>query len=238
MEQEEVVPEEEKADIETDILTAGDIVEPDPEETEYINKTQEESILNKLPPKPVIENKKTPEHAMKRIGRLVTDPNLITRLSDVKDIDEKKEEEAQESGISDMADAGEDKKKPDENIVDDITLDMINTIFEELSNEDWITNVGLVTKDGTLISASKPDSMDKTAFNKISNMLCFEETLTKKEGFRNRVSIELSDKLMVALSIDHEYILTVFTVPDVQFGIVLYQLNRTADKLEQILQSC
>ncbi|MCD4842034.1 MAG: hypothetical protein K8R08_08570 [Methanosarcinales archaeon] len=238
MEQEEVVPEEEKADIETDILTAGDIVEPDPEETEYINKTQEEPILKKLPPKPVIENKKTPEHAMKRIERLVTDPNLITRLSDVKDIDEKKEEEAQESGISDMADAGEEKKKPDENIVDDITLDMINTIFEELSNEDWITNVGLVTKDGTLISASKPDSMDKTAFNKISNMLCFEETSTQKEGFRNRVSIELSDKLMVALSIDHEYILTVFTVPDVQFGIVLYQLNRTADKLEQILQSC
>ena len=67
-------------------------------------------------------------------------------------------------------------------------------------------------------------------------MLCFEETSTQKEGFRNRVSIELSDKLMVALSIDHEYILTVFTVPDVQFGIVLYQLNRTADKLEQILQ--
>jgi argininosuccinate synthase len=91
---------------------------------------------------------------------------------------------------------------------------------------------------GTLISASKPDSIDKTAFNKISNMLCFEETSTQKEGFRNRVSIELSDKLMVALSIDHEYILTVFTVPDVQFGIVLYQLNRTADKLEQILQSC
>jgi predicted regulator of Ras-like GTPase activity (Roadblock/LC7/MglB family) len=236
MEQEEVVPEEEKADIETDILTAEDIVEPDPEETEYINKTQEEPILKKLPPKPVIENKKTPEHAMKRIERLVTDPNLITRLSDVKDIDEKKEEEAQESGISYMADAGEEKKKPDENIVDDITLDMINTIFEELSNEDWITNVGLVTKDGTLISASKPDSIDKTAFNKISNMLCFEETSTQKEGFRNRVSIELSDKLMVALSIDHEYILTVFTVPDVQFGIVLYQLNRTADKLEQILQ--
>lgn len=236
---EEVVPEGEKADIETDFLTAEDIVKPDLEETEYIKKTQEGPILKKLPPKPVIKNKKTPEHAIKRIERLVTDPNLITRLSDVRDIDEKKDKEAQESGISDMANEGtEEKKKSDENIVDDITLDMINTIFEELSNEDWITNVGLVTKDGTLISASKPDSMDKTVLNKICNMLCFEQTATKKEGFRNRISIELPDKLMVALCIDHEYILVVFTVPNVQFGIVLYQFNKTADKLEQILQSC
>ena len=62
IEQEEVVSEdefseEEKADIETDTLTAEDIVEPDPEETEYIKKTQEEPILKKLPPKPVIKNK-------------------------------------------------------------------------------------------------------------------------------------------------------------------------------------
>jgi len=90
-EQEEVVPEEEKADIENGILTVKDISKPDLKETQYIEKTQEEPVLKKLPPKPVIENKKTPEHAIKRIGYLITDPNLITRLSVVQDIDEKKE---------------------------------------------------------------------------------------------------------------------------------------------------
>jgi hypothetical protein len=133
----------------------------------------------------------------------------------------------------------EEEIKPDENIVDqipDITLDMINTIFEEFSNEDWLTNVGLTNKDGTLITASKPDSIDLTALKKISDMLCFEKSSPKKEGFRNRISIELSDKLIVALSMDNEYNLTAFTAPDVQFVIVLYQLNKIADKLEQILQ--
>ena len=237
MEQEEVVPEEEKADIETDILTIEDIIKPDLEETEYIEKTQEEPVLEKLPPKPVIENEKTPEHVMKRIEQLVTDPNLIPRLSVVKDINGIKEEETQESDISPLESAGtKEELKADETIVDDITIDMINTIFEELSNEDWIINVGLATKDGTLISAINPDSIDKSILKKISNMLSSGETSPKKEGFRNRVSIEHPDKLLVALCIGNKYNLTIFAVPDVQFGIVLYQLNRTADKLEQILQ--
>ncbi|MBC2761876.1 MAG: hypothetical protein HF970_00925, partial [ANME-2 cluster archaeon] len=189
------------------------------------------------PPKPVIENKKTPEHAIKRIGYLITDPNLITRLSVVQDIDEKKEEEAQESDISPVANTGtQEELKADETIFDDITLDMINTVFEELSNEDWIINVGLATKDGTLISAIKPDSMDKSVLKKIYDMLYSGEISPEKEGFRNRVSIENPDKLLVALCIGNKYNLTIFAVPDVQFGIVLYQLDRTADKLEQILQ--
>ncbi len=237
IEQEEVVPEEEKADIENGILTVKDIIKPDLKETQYFKKTQEEQILKKLPPKPVIENKKTPEHAIKRIGHLVTDPNLITRLSVLQDIDENKEEGVQESDISPVANAeNQEELKADETIVDDITLDMINTIFEELSNEDWIINVGLATKYGTLISAIKPDSIDKSVLKKMCDMLSSGETSPKKEGFRNRVSIENPDKLLVALSIGNKYNLTIFAVPDVQFGIVLYQLNRTADKLEQILQ--
>lgn len=237
IEQEEVVPEKEKADIENGILTVKDIIKPDMNETKYIEKTQEEPVLKKLPPKPVIKNKKIPEHAIKRIGSLVTDPNLIARLSDIKGIDEKKEEGAQESDIFPVANEGtQEELKADETIFDDITLDMINTVFEELSNEDWIINVGLATKDGTLISAIKPDSMDKSVLKKMCDMLSSEETSPKKEGFRNRVSIEHPDKLLVALCIGNKYNLTIFAVPDVQFGIVLYQLNRTAYKLEQILQ--
>ncbi len=197
--------------------TEQELTEQEPTEQEPTE--QEEPVLEKLPPKPVIENEKTPEHVMKRIEQLVTDPNLIPRLSVVKDINGIKEE-----------------LKADETIVDDITIDMINTIFEELSNEDWIINVGLATKDGTLISATNPDSMDKSTIKKICDMLCSEETSPEKEGFRNRISIGHSDKLLVALCIDHKYNLSIFTLPDVQFGIVLYQLNRTADKLEQILK--
>ena len=228
---------------------------------------QKEPVLKKLPKKQVIENKKPQEDTINRIDRIVKDPNPQARISVLKDIDNKKEEETQESNISYKTDAGtkeqlrrlpspktgiavpeamekkkpeiEDQTEPDEKIVDqipDITMDMINTIFEEFSNEDWLNNLGLTTKDGTLITASEPDSMDLTALKKISDMLCFEKKSQKKEGFRNRVSIELPDKLIVALYIDNEYNLTAFTVPDVQFGIVLYQLNKIAEKLEQILQ--
>lgn len=59
-------------------------------------------------------------------------------------------------------------------------MDMINIIFEEFSDEDWLNNLGLTTKDGTLITASKPDSMDLTALKKISDMLCFEKNLKKR----------------------------------------------------------
>lgn len=118
----------------------------------------------------------------------------------------------------------------------EITIEMVHAIFSELSNEDWVRNIGLTTNYGALISAIKPETMDSTLLKKISDMLSFEENVAQKEGFRNRVSIELSDKNLVAMSINSNYIMVVFTDPDVKFGLVLYQLDRTAEKIEQILE--
>ena len=117
----------------------------------------------------------------------------------------------------------------------DISVEMVYAIFSELQSEDWIHNIGLTNLDGKLITAIDPETMNSILLHKIIDLLSLEECLTRKEGFRNRVILELSDKVLVAMSINTDYIMVVFTKPNVQFGIVLYQLDKTAEKLEQIL---
>ncbi len=117
----------------------------------------------------------------------------------------------------------------------DISIEMVHAIFSELQSEDWIRNIGLTNLDGKLITAIDPGTMNSILLNKIIDLLSLEECLTRKEGFRNRVILELSDKVLVAMSINTDYIMVVFTKPNVQFGMVLYQLDRMAEKLEQIL---
>ncbi len=117
----------------------------------------------------------------------------------------------------------------------DISIEMVHAIFSELQSEDWIRNIGLTSLDGKLITAIDPGTMNSILLNKIIDLLSLEECLTRKEGFRNRVILELSDKVLVAMSINTDYIMVVFTKPNVQFGMVLYQLDRMAEKLEQIL---
>ncbi|MDW7777295.1 MAG: hypothetical protein SCH39_13295 [Methanosarcinales archaeon] len=117
----------------------------------------------------------------------------------------------------------------------DISIEMVHAIFSALQSEDRISNIGLIDINGKLITAIDPGTMNSNLMIKIIDMLSLEECLTQKEGFRNRVSIELSDKVLVAMPISTDHIMVVFTRPDVQFGMVFHQLDRTADKLEQIL---
>ncbi|MCL7413990.1 MAG: hypothetical protein M8353_10325 [ANME-2 cluster archaeon] len=115
------------------------------------------------------------------------------------------------------------------------SIEMIHAIFTEIITEDWIRNIGLVNHDGNLITAINPKTLDQNLLQKIIDMLNLEKNLSYKEGFRNRISIELSDKVLVAMSINIEYIMVVFTKSNIQFGMVLYQLDRIAEKLEQII---
>jgi len=117
----------------------------------------------------------------------------------------------------------------------DISIEMVHAIFSALQSEDKISNIGLIDINGKLITAIDPGTMNSNLMIKIIDMLSLEECLTQKGGFRNRVSIELSDKVLVAMPISTDHIMVVFTRPDVQFGMVFHQLDRTADKLEQIL---
>ena len=95
--------------------------------------------------------------------------------------------------------------------------------------------MGFTNIEGIHITAIDPGIMNSNLLHKIIDLLSLEECLTRKEGFRNRISIELSDKVLVAMSINTDYMMVVFTKPNVQFGMVLYQLDRMAEKLEQIL---
>ncbi|MDF1558454.1 MAG: hypothetical protein P1P80_09840 [ANME-2 cluster archaeon] len=204
--------------------------------------------LKKLPEKPNIKPKVFHEHALKRIEQMVTDPNIKPRLSPVKEITQKDLIEPPVPEItSETVPAPETKTDvlaPPELAVaaqttieplPDNTIEMLHTIFTELSNEDWVRSVGLTTHDGTLITASEPEFMEQNILKKISGMITLEENMSPHKGFRNRISLELSDKLLVAMSIDEKYNIIFLTKPDVQFGMVLYELNKTADKIEQII---
>ncbi|MCL7415931.1 MAG: hypothetical protein M8349_07750 [ANME-2 cluster archaeon] len=204
--------------------------------------------LKKLPEKPNIETKVPHEHALKRIEQLVTDPNIKPRLSPVKEITQKDVIEPPTPEItSETVPAPETKTEvptpPEPEVaiqttvepLPDITIEMLYTIFTELSNEDWVRSVCLTTHDGTLITASEPEFMEQNMLKKICGMITLEESMSPQKGFRNRISLELSDKLLVAMSIDENYNIIMLTKPDVQFGMVLYELNKTADKIEQII---
>lgn len=250
-------PEDELAELISEDIQEDEVIELLPEEVADVTETPENKVLKKLPPKPKVSKKTPPEHALKRIEQLVTDPNIKPRLSPIRDITKNSDIESPKTETKEdiQSKEGMGPDSTDQKIVEakteaeeipeeedatfeelpDITIEMLHAIFTDLSHEDWVTNVGLTTNTGKLVTADDPDSLNSTFTKKICDMLNFEKSLSNKEGFRNRVSLELSDKLLVAMSIDSEYILIVFTKPDVKFGIVLYQLNRTAEKIEKIL---
>jgi len=270
------------------------------EETTQVNEDtdEEDATPKKLPPKLQIEDKFAHKPEFQRIEQLVMDPNIKPRLSPVKEITQKDENEYQEHPAPESDDDGveipetkaevteikadvtetkaevteieadvtETKAEVTEieaevtetEIVDqgftkievsevnaepepkldiiktvsaplpDISIEMVHAIFSELQGEDWIRNIGLTNLDRKLITAIDPVTMNSNLLYKIIDLLSLEKCLTRKEGFRNRVTIERSDKVLVAMSINTDYIMVVFTKPDVQFGMVLYQLDKTA----------
>ena len=58
----------------------------------------------------------------------------------------------------------------------------------------------------------------------------------EKHGFMNRVTIELSDKQLMGILIDSNYVLFVFTKTDIQFGMVLYEITKTAIKIRELIK--
>ena len=111
---------------------------------------------------------------------------------------------------------------------------MVQLIISEMSEEDWILNVGLTTKKGTIIAAHDPDYLDDYIRKRIYEMLSYGGL--EKHGFMNRVTIELSDKHLMGILIDSDYILFVFTKTDIQFGMVLYEITKTAEKIRELIK--
>ena len=54
----------------------------------------------------------------------------------------------------------------------------------------------------------------------------------ENQGFINRVTIELSDKQLMGILIDSDYILFVFTKTDIKFGMVLYEITKSNKKID------
>lgn len=206
------------------------IVKPDSVGSEVHNTGQEsvEQIhaepepLKKMPPKPEPDDE-FPELELQRIECMLADPVIKSRMSVLKNISEFEAEH----GPREPDDTSDEQ-------LSEISKVMIQLIISELSEEEWVIHVDLTTKNGTVIAASDPASLDEQVRKRIYEMLNLEGA--QRLGFRNRVSIELPTKQLMALVINSDYVLITATKTDIQFGMVLYELTKAAEKIETILK--
>ena len=117
----------------------------------------------------------------------------------------------------------------------DMTVEKIDAIFTPLSNQERIISLGLITYDGKIISACGQDFVNKKIVERLCDLLSFEENLSSRADFRNHVYLQFSDKVVMAMSVDNNYIFLILAKLDMPFGIIL-EINRIVEKIEKILK--
>lgn len=117
----------------------------------------------------------------------------------------------------------------------DMTVEKIDAIFTPLSNQEGIISLGLITYDAKIISACGQDFVNKKIVKKLCDLLSFEENLSLRTDFRNHVYLQFSDKVVMAMSVDNNYIFLILAKLDMPFGIIL-EINRIVEKIEKILK--
>jgi predicted regulator of Ras-like GTPase activity (Roadblock/LC7/MglB family) len=216
------------------LIVKPEYMDTEVEETKIEQEPQEQVPLEKLPPKPETDEK-TPEIELQRIEYMMVDPIIRAQMSFLRDVSEESTEQL-DSNTNDPKVESIAQEPIDEDFekLSEMSKEMVQLIISEMSKEDWILNVGVTTKKGTIIAAHDPDSLDDYIRKRIYDMLSYEGL--EKHGFMNRVTIELSDKQLMGILIDSNYVLFVFTKTNIQFGMVLYEITKTAIKIRELIK--
>lgn len=216
------------------LIAKPEYMDTEVEEIKIEQEPEEQVPLEKLPPKPETDDE-IPEIELQRIEHMMADSIISARMSVLRNISDESVKQL-DPNSNDPEDELADQELIDEDFekLSDISKEMVQLIISEISEEDWILNVGLTTKMGTIVAAHDPDSLDDYIRKRIYDMLSYEGL--QKHGFMNRVTIELSDKQLMGILIDGDYILFVFTKTDIQFGMVLYEITKTAEKIKELIQ--
>lgn len=213
------------------LIVKPEYMDKEVEKTKIEQEPQEQVPLEKLPPKPETDEN-PPEIELQRIEYMMADPIIRARMSVLRDISE--EDTDSKTDRNKVGSTSKESIDEDFEKLSDISKEMVQLIISEMSEEDWILNAGLTTKKGTIIAAHDPDSLDDYIRKRIYEMLSYDGL--EKHGFMNRVTIELSDKQLMGILIDSNYILFVFTKTDIQFGMVLYEITKTAEKIRELIK--
>ncbi|VVB84545.1 Uncharacterised protein [uncultured archaeon] len=118
-------------------------------------------------------------------------------------------------------------KNPD-NVIKD--KGQIATALQTMIPERGIISATLVSTDGRMISHSGPQ-IDMTLLIKLSSIM----PLDVDDNFHNRISIEQSDKKIVAVRVGKKAILVVVTGAETSIGMLHLMLNKSVEKLHGML---
>jgi predicted regulator of Ras-like GTPase activity (Roadblock/LC7/MglB family) len=121
------------------------------------------------------------------------------------------------------------------NSLPDALVDILQASLIDYSNEEWINYIILTEKDGRVIASSNPDSTNKSIIMKICDIFNLNQSPSEEQEFSNRITLELSDKFIVAVSINNDYILAVFSNPDQQIVKVQNELNAIEKKIKDVM---
>lgn len=121
------------------------------------------------------------------------------------------------------------------NSLPDALVDILQTSLIDYSNEEWINYIVLTEKDGRVIASSDPDLTNKSIIMKICDIFNLNQSPSEEQEFSNRITLELSNKFIVAVSINNDYILAVFSNPDQQIVKVQNELNAIEKKIKDVM---
>lgn len=121
------------------------------------------------------------------------------------------------------------------NSLPDALVDILQTSLIDYSNEEWINYIVLTEKDGRVIASSDPDLTNKSIIMKICDIFNLNQSPSEEQEFSNRITLELSNKSIVAVSINNDYILVVFSNPDQQIVKVQNELNAIEKKIKDVM---
>lgn len=88
----------------------------------------------------------------------------------------------------------------------------------------------LIDTSGGVIAQSGPQ-IDNLLLKKLASMISSEGD----DEFKNRISIEQADKKIVAVRVGNEAMLVVVTSADTAIGMLLVMLNKSVEKIKEIL---
>lgn len=121
------------------------------------------------------------------------------------------------------------------NSLPDALIDFLRASLIDYSNKEWINYIILTEKDGRVIASSDPDSTNKSIIMKICDIFNLNQSPSEEQEFSNRITLEISNKFIVAISINNDYILAVFSNPDQQIVKVQNELNAIEKKIKDVM---
>ncbi|MCK5216558.1 MAG: hypothetical protein KAJ93_02155 [Methanosarcinales archaeon] len=121
------------------------------------------------------------------------------------------------------------------NSLPDALVDILQASLKDYSNEEWINYIVLTEKDGRVIASSDPDLTNKSIIMKICDIFNLNQSTSEEQEFSNRITLELSNKSIVAVSINDDYILAIFSNPDQQIVKVQNELNAIEKKIKDVM---